>query len=107
MLHLTPAGREAFAAWLAWPVDQPREMRLAFMLKLYFATADGPAAVGQLVERQKAVCADWLALQRRDDDAVTPFIQAVRRYRRGHIEAIQAWLAALVDEPLLTGGDRS
>lgn len=103
VLHLTPAGREAFAAWLVRPVDQPREMRLAFMLKLYFATAEGPAAVTRLVEGQQAVCAGWLALQNRGDEAATPFIRAVRRYRRSHVEAIRDWLATLIDEPLPAG----
>jgi len=94
--HLTAEGEAAYREWLAQPVTQPREMRLAFMLKLYFAMREGRETAVGLIERQQAVCADWLATQSDIPDA--PFARAVRAYRRGHIEAIRDWLALLPAE---------
>jgi len=90
MLYLTPAGERAFEAWLAEPVALPREMRLEFMLKLYFAMQAGPEAAGRLIARQRAVCDEWLATQAAEPDS--PFLRAVVAYRRAHIAAIGKWL---------------
>jgi DNA-binding PadR family transcriptional regulator len=102
---LTPAGESAFRHWLTQPVELPREMRLEFMLKLYFARTE-PEAAALLIRRQQEVCARWLETQESTESA-RPFIRDVRRYRRGHIEAIQEWLATLandfapIDQPIL------
>jgi DNA-binding PadR family transcriptional regulator len=56
---LTPAGEEAFDAWLAAPVEATREVRLAFLLKLAFTLDDPPAALA-LLDRQRAATAEWL-----------------------------------------------
>ncbi|CUS03054.2 Transcriptional regulator, PadR-like family [Candidatus Promineifilum breve] len=102
---LTAAGESAFSRWLVQPVQLPREMRLEFMLKLYFAQQEAGAAA-RLVAGQQAVCARWLATQA-GDEAASPYVRAVRRYRRGHIEAIRAWLATLVDDPVMAGAANS
>lgn len=105
--HLTPDGLSAFDEWLTRPVKLPRELRLEFMLKLYFGGEDGPETVALLIQRQQEVCAQWLAAWGDDEESARPFIRAVRRYRRGHIEAIQDWLASLsndfvpIDQPSL------
>lgn len=93
VFHLTARGEAAYREWLEQPVAQPREMRLAFMLKLYFAMEEGQETAVRLIERQQAVCAGWLATQANDPEA--PFPRAVRAYRRAHIEAIRDWLASL------------
>jgi DNA-binding PadR family transcriptional regulator len=94
---LSPAGESAFRRWLTEPVGLPREVRLEFMLKLYFAVQQEPAIVALLIERQQAVCARWLDTQA-SEDALQPYTRAVRRYRRSHIEAIRDWLARLPAE---------
>ena len=93
VFHLTEAGAAAFAEWLAQPVAQPREIRLEFMLKLYFALQAGEATAARLVAGQRAVCAGWLADKEGAADA--PFAQAVTGYRRAHVRAIGAWLDGL------------
>mgnify|MGYP003383498544 CR=1 FL=1 len=103
VFHLTQTGKLAFEEWLSQPVAQPREMRLAFMLKLYFAGEVSPKAVALLIRRQQEVCVQWLALQEREDDLDAPFVRAVRGYRRSHIEAIRDWLTTLVDDPVAAG----
>lgn len=98
--HLTAAGAQAFDQWLLEPVTIPREMRLDFMLKLYFALHEGQATAACLIERQQDVGAEWLANQEDGERNATAYLLAVRRYRRGHIEAIQQWLASLIDDPV-------
>lgn len=95
--HLTLAGAGAFDRWLIQPVQLPREMRLEFMLKLYFAQQEGGERTTQLIDRQLAVCDRWLATQT-DSESPSAYARAVRRYRRGHIEAIRDWLARLPAE---------
>ncbi len=96
----TEGGAAAFDRWLTQPVAQPREMRLAFMLKLYFALRDGPETARRLLSAQQATCAAWPDM--RPDPADGPFLSAVVAYRRAHIAAIRDWLAALAAEMAAT-----
>lgn len=93
VFHLTEAGAAAFQAWLEQPVANPRDMRLEFMLKLYFALEGGGGEGARLVARQRAVCAGWLREQRVVGDG--PFARAVIAYRQAHIRAIADWLDEL------------
>jgi len=36
IFHLTAKGRQAFFQWLKEPVERPREIRILFLIKLYF-----------------------------------------------------------------------
>lgn len=99
VFHLTPPGENAFVRWLTQPVQLPREMRLEFMLKLYFASKEGSEVVALLIRRQQEVCDQWLTAQS-GVDSNNPYIRAVRLYRRGHIEAIRDWLALLLADPV-------
>lgn len=96
--HLTPDGRRAYEQWLTEPVELPRELRLDFMLKLFFAIEEGPETTARLIQQQQNVCAQWLATWGEADADAPPFMRAVRRYRHSHIAAIQAWLASLSDD---------
>lgn len=97
VFHLTPAGESIFDQWLIEPVRLPREMRLDFMLKLYFALDEGPSVVAELIRRQQVVCANWLAIQKKKDVTGSAYLAFVRRYRYGHIESIQNWLTSLAN----------
>jgi molybdate transport system substrate-binding protein len=59
VLHLTPAGDAAFAHWLATPVEEPEQLRLDFLARLYFAERAGPAAVRSLLAAQRVACRGW------------------------------------------------
>lgn len=95
--HLTSAGMRAFGRWLTQPVQLPREMRLEFMLKLYFALHEGREVALRLIDSQLEVCEGWLATQT-DSETPSDYGRAVHRYRRGHVEAIREWLARLPAE---------
>jgi DNA-binding PadR family transcriptional regulator len=95
MLHLTPHAEADFAEWMAMPVEHGRDFRQEFLAKLYFASREGPAAVDELVTRQRQACLGWLEeLQTRSAavDAGRHFELLVLRFRAGQIEAILRWL---------------
>jgi len=93
VFHLTEAGASAFEKWLEQPVAHPRDVRLEFMLKLYFALEAGNESATQLIARQRAVWAAWIEdIPAAEDSA---FVQVVAAYRRAHILAIGNWLAGL------------
>jgi DNA-binding PadR family transcriptional regulator len=49
MVRLTEQGRSTFRTWVQTPVQRPREIRVLFLLKLYFARSFGPATVQLLL----------------------------------------------------------
>ncbi|NTV65357.1 MAG: PadR family transcriptional regulator [Oscillochloris sp.] len=59
ILHLTEAGRLAFERWLSTPVDDPGQLRIDFLSRLYFAQRDGPAAVRTLLAAQRLAIRIW------------------------------------------------
>ncbi len=94
MFHLTPAGKDVFQGWLHSPVEHSREMRLDFLVKLYFLREEGSPAVSQLIDRQRTVCQGWLSYQ---GEPSQPGVQPdyewyVRQFRVQQIQAILAWL---------------
>jgi PadR family transcriptional regulator, regulatory protein AphA len=109
VLHLTAAGRAAFARWLESPVEHGRDFRLEFLAKLFFACQGDPASATTLVARQQEACRAWLAeLQAQADvmDAARTYDWLVIQFRIGQIEAILTWLdtcAARLDSSLVSG----
>lgn len=97
----TAAGRAAFEAWLAEPVDRPRDLRLMFLLKLFFALRRTPDDVAALLDRQArsfAAFHDALARQLADPAPRAAggrsglYGMLVLRARLRQTEAAQAWL---------------
>jgi DNA-binding PadR family transcriptional regulator len=95
VFSLTAEGERAFLAWLETPVAQPRSLRLAFLLKLYFARREPPGTAARLIAAQQAGCEEWLVGPLVAGPATTPHQAAVRRFRLGQIEAIHNWLTWL------------
>src|SRR5947209_14827463 len=59
--HLTTAGREVFFQWLTEAVVRPREIRIFFLIKLYFAQQLTPQKIPALVDAQVAACRSFLS----------------------------------------------
>jgi len=57
--HLTDAGRSELDRWLREPVGHTREIRLEFLIKLYFARLLDPELAQTLLLDQRAVCDRW------------------------------------------------
>ncbi len=106
----TPAGRAQLEAWLAEPVERPRDLRLTFLLKLFFALRRSRDDAIALLDRQEqALAAFHQALARqlpeRQPSALTSpsetpgrggrFSALVLRARLRQTEAALAWLGDL------------
>jgi len=57
----TAAGRRAFESWLRQPPARLREVRLDFLLKLYFLQGKDSASLPGLVEQQIDFCRQFLS----------------------------------------------
>ncbi len=98
---LTDAGRIVLERWLREPVRATRDIRLEFLLKLYFARQIDSAWARNLVHEQRAVISslvDSLDGQR-DDLAGDPHDTGIRHIvldlRIAQTQAVLGWLDAL------------
>lgn len=86
IMEVTSAGRAALEVWLAEPVSNPRELRAAFLAKLYLAQRRDPALALTLLERQREV------LRQRQErllaaSPAAPFLVQVHKLRQAQIAA--------------------
>jgi DNA-binding PadR family transcriptional regulator len=95
VFHLTPSGNQVFLEWLCSPVEHSRDMRLDFLVKLYFIQKEGNEALIQLIQKQLEVCQCWLKYQadHSPTDQNPPVYEwYVRQFRTKQIQAFQDWL---------------
>jgi PadR family transcriptional regulator, regulatory protein AphA len=95
ILHLTPAGTDAFAEWVRTPVAHGRDFRLEFLAKLFFASQESPATLVSLIAAQRRECTALVENLSARVDAVAadrPFDRLVLRFRVGQLVATQDWL---------------
>jgi PadR family transcriptional regulator, regulatory protein AphA len=97
MLQLSPTGLAVYRVWLVEPVAQPREMRLTFMLKLYFARQEGAEQARQLIQAQQIRCLAWLddlnsAAVMTESGHNSQYAELVQSFRRGQMQAMMVWL---------------
>lgn len=95
VFHLTTTGTQVFLDWLHSPVEHSRDMRLDFLVKLYFIRSEGDTALNQLIQKQAEVCRIWLKYQ--EDHVQTgqnpPVYEwYVRQFRKKQIQAFLSWL---------------
>ena len=99
--RITPSGRAELARWLAEPVAHTREIRLEFLVKLYFARQRDPALAARLVAEQRETClrleaslAEQLAALDAADEAdqARDFRRLVLELRLAQTRAAAAWL---------------
>ena len=74
LFALSSAGRDELARWLAEPVAHTREIRLEFLVKLYFALLLDPVLAVRLIDEQRETCARIIAAlsdRSRDDNSTS------------------------------------
>jgi len=96
IFDLTEEGRRALGDWVRTPVARPRELRLDFLAKLYFAQLEGTDATQQLIKGQVGRCQRWLMehesrLEDLDEDQ--RYEKVVWDLRIRQIKAMLEWLA--------------
>lgn len=100
---VTESGRAELRRWLAEPVGQTREIRLTFLLKLYFARRLDEALVARLITGQRDVCIRLVAslstqinqlnqLNQAEHDPDRQFAQSVLHLRLAQTRAALTWL---------------
>jgi DNA-binding PadR family transcriptional regulator len=103
-LTTTPEGRKRFSSWLMQPSDcSSRIMRLEFISRLFFASAQDPAVVAFIVQGQVASAAHELDNHRRmleGLDAEDLFNRLALEFRISQLRAQLEWLEKDV-EPLV------
>jgi DNA-binding PadR family transcriptional regulator len=104
--QLTPEGREELDRWLGDPVGRTREIRLEFLVKLFFAQRLHPNLAGELVEHQRDTLVRNLASLKAQqqsmaaggdaDDRDRSFSIHVLELRAAQTEAALSWLDDLI-----------
>jgi PadR family transcriptional regulator AphA len=109
ILALTTTGQSEFQRWVDSPVLKPREVRLQFLLKLYFAREFGEETIARLITRQIAACEQFIRKVRETPGSqkseqatltshqtpVQDFRVIIQQARIRQIEATIAWLREL------------
>lgn len=98
VFSLTPKGEAAYQAWISEPVQTPREFRLEFLVKLFFAIQAGPEMKRKILQLQADACSSWLDEERQalsEIDAGNSFEKAIRQFRIGQISAMLEWLTSI------------
>ncbi|MFL5732678.1 MAG: PadR family transcriptional regulator [Chloroflexia bacterium] len=93
---ITPSGREELDRWLLEPVPHTREVRLEFLVKLYFAIGRGPdQARDLLVAQRKTTFSMICGLKEQLGSVSLPpddFRRLVLELRLKQSEAVLGWL---------------
>jgi len=92
VFNLTPAGEEAFLAWMRTPVATPRAFRQEWFARLYFFPQVPQELIHALYTAQLETAERWLAEQSALDLTGSPFEAQVRAFRRSQIAGILAYL---------------
>ncbi|HMA33790.1 MAG TPA: PadR family transcriptional regulator [Chloroflexia bacterium] len=103
-LAITPAGQAALTTWLATPVPHTRDVRLEFLLKLYFAGRLAPAQRWPLLEAQIGLTRALITRLEREAAALSSqapgeFHRLVVDMRLRQNRAVLAWLEATLAAP--------
>jgi PadR family transcriptional regulator AphA len=89
--HLTGTGEAFIDEWLRKPVERMREVRLEFLLKLFFLNLLDRPAMRELLSHQIGVCEEYLA-HVAAAPAESPFRRLVAQSKSSAAEATLGWL---------------
>ena len=99
--RLSQQGREVFEQWLVTPVERPREIRIFFLIKLYFVQRLFPAQLARVIDQEIKACGRFLAFlvaQQRGAASIrdqAAFGQVVLNSRIYQTRALLEWLHEL------------
>ena len=98
VFSLTQEGEEVLRQWLDQPVAHVRDMRLEFLIKLWFIRRSNPASESMLIEKQIAACRQKVeALERLKGSVRTQIESQSVGFRMKVVEAAISWLEGLVE----------
>jgi DNA-binding PadR family transcriptional regulator len=89
----TDEGQAAFERWLRSPVARMREVRLDFLIKLYFALREGPTLASDLIAAQIEACDGYAAgIAREQPGAGSTFDRIVLDSKASAARITREWL---------------
>lgn len=94
---LTPSGEMLIHDWLRRPVERMREVRLEFLLKLFFLNLTDRPAMKVLLSEQIGVCETYLA-HIQAARAESPFRRLVALSKASAAEGTLGWLKSYAYE---------
>ncbi|MGH2478367.1 MAG: PadR family transcriptional regulator [Ktedonobacteraceae bacterium] len=98
---LTTAGHATLQEWLTTPVERPRDIRIFFLIKLYFLQRLLPTSLARIIDEEIETCQHFLASlegQRHGPATIrdrAAFDQVVLCSRIYQTQALLAWLHEL------------
>ncbi len=105
IFHLTENGQSIFLHWLTQPVEKPRDIRILFLIKLYFVQHYLPAQTTYLIEQQIRACQHFLTRLEAKHAPITAqlndetfFNHVVLRSRIHQTRSLLEWLRELQAE---------
>ena len=92
---LTIQGKNIFNKWMKTPIKHGRDLRILFLMKIYFIKRCGLFDGKDLILEQKAECENWKeryqpVLQERNGK--NSFNWFVKKYRSSQIDGFISWL---------------
>jgi PadR family transcriptional regulator, regulatory protein AphA len=102
IFHLTDSGHDLFLNWLTQPVEKPRDIRIFFLIKLYFVQQFLPHKTAYLIDQEILACQHFLAhlesKQGTASDDTDFFDHVVLRSRIHQTRALLDWMRELQTE---------
>jgi DNA-binding PadR family transcriptional regulator len=95
VFHLTELGAQVFEDWVHGPVKHGRDVRIDFLVKLYFLRREGAQAIGALISAQRQECLSWLDYETESGfppEALPSYGWFVSQFRTHQIMSTLAWL---------------
>ncbi len=102
---LTPKGRQVFWKWLESPARGLRELRVDFLIRLFFAQRQGPQQVRRLLDLQIPALRhelETLQAAKSDSWSAGEYVQQVQQFRIRQLQAALDWLLSCYPEPVST-----
>jgi PadR family transcriptional regulator, regulatory protein AphA len=102
--RLTQSGRTVFQQWLTMPVERPRDIRILFLIKLYFVQRLLPEELARVIDGEIETCGHFLTslmAQQREPGSIrdqATFDQVVLTSRIYQTRALLDWLHELQAE---------
>jgi len=95
MFSLTKKGKDMFKKWMIEPIKHGRDLRILFLLKIYFIKTNDQFYGKDLILKQIKECENWksnnkIAPNEMNDES--SFIGFVRKYRSSQIDGFINWL---------------
>lgn len=99
VFEITDGGRSELHRWLQEPVERTRDLRLEFLLKLYFARQIDPTLSERLIGEQLDVCQGFIvSLEEQLEQEGDDFRRLVIEMRLAQNRALLSWLEHAAQE---------